>query len=165
MSPSYSPHPPPIIFGLKWPKLTTGTLLKRYKRFLADVKLRNGHTVTAHCANSGSMMGCSEPGCTVHLSRSDNKNRRLCYTWEMIEMPSSLVGVNTNVPNRLVAQALIDGQLDSPLRISIPSAGRCRAVHIPVWISSSSVRMVPDASLKSRIVPWFRTKWPTFPTQ
>jgi sugar fermentation stimulation protein A len=97
--------------GLRWPKLIAGTLLKRYKRFMADVKLRNGHVVTAHCANSGSMKACCEPGRTVYLSRSDNKKRRLRYTWEMIDMPNSLVGVNTSVPNNLVAQAIIDGQL------------------------------------------------------
>lgn len=101
--------------GLTWPKLTVGTLLKRYKRFMADVKLRNGHTVTAHCANSGSMKACSEPGRRVYLSRSDNKKRRLRYTWEMIEMPTSLVGVNTTIPNRLVARAVVDGQI-APLR-------------------------------------------------
>ncbi|MFH1116277.1 MAG: DNA/RNA nuclease SfsA [Pseudomonadota bacterium] len=95
-----------------WPKLLSGTLLRRYKRFMADVKLRNGHTVTAHCPNSGSMKGCSEPGRTVYLSRSANMKRRLRYTWEMIEMPGSLVGVNTMVPNKLVARSIVDGQLE-----------------------------------------------------
>jgi sugar fermentation stimulation protein A len=98
-------------YGLPWPRLTAGTLIARYKRFMADVRLRNGHIVTAHCPNSGSMKGCSEPGRTVWLSRSNNPNRRLQYTWEMIEMPSSLVGVNTAVPNRLVAHSIITGQI------------------------------------------------------
>lgn len=89
-------------FLLPWPRLVPGTLVLRYKRFLADVKLRNGHVVTAHCPNSGSMLGCSEPGRPVYISRQRNPNRRLKYTWEIIDMPTSRVGVNTLVPNRLV---------------------------------------------------------------
>jgi len=92
---------------LKWPNLIRGTLIKRYKRFLADIKLRNGHVVTAHCPNTGSMLECSEPGQTVYLSRHNNPKRRLKYTWEMIEMPTSLVGVNTLVPNKLVKTSIL----------------------------------------------------------
>ena len=92
--------------GLQWPELVTGTLIKRYNRFLADVKLLSGETVTAHCANSGTMKECSEPGRTVYLSYHDNPKRKLKYTWEMIEMPTSLVGVNTLVPNRLVRKSI-----------------------------------------------------------
>ena len=92
---------------IKWPKLIQGTLIRRYQRFKADVKQRNGHVVTAHCPNSGSMLGCSEPGRPVYLSRHNNPNRQLKYTWEMIEMPSSLVGVNTWVPNQLVKESII----------------------------------------------------------
>ncbi len=91
---------------LAWPRLLKGTLVRRYKRFMADVRLQNGHVVTAHCPNSGSMKACSEPGCPVYLSRHhNNPNRRLKYTWELIEMPTSLVGVNTLVPNRLTKLA------------------------------------------------------------
>ena len=93
---------------IKWPRLIQGTLIKRYQRFKADVKLRNGHVVTAHCPNSGSMLGCSEPGRSVYLSRHNNPGRRLKYTWEMIEMPTSLVGINTWVPNQLVKESIID---------------------------------------------------------
>ncbi len=96
---------------LKWPRLIRGTLITRYKRFLADVKLRNGHVVTAHCPNSGSMLTCSKPGRPVYLSRHDKPSRRLKYTWEMIEMPTSLVGVNTIVPNRLARAAVIAGEI------------------------------------------------------
>ena len=95
---------------LKWPRLIRGTLISRYKRFLADVKLRNGHVVTAHCPNSGSMLSCSEPGRTVYLSRHNNPKRKLRYTWEMIEMPTSLVGTNTLVPNRLAKAAIMAGK-------------------------------------------------------
>ena len=68
--------------------------------------LDDGRVVTAHCANSGSMLECCEPQRPVYLSFHDNPKRKLKYTWEMIEMPTSLVGVNTLVPNRLVKQAL-----------------------------------------------------------
>lgn len=88
-----------------------GTLLKRYKRFLADIRLKNGHVVTAHCPNSGSMLGCSEPGRPVFLSKHNHPKRRLKYTWEMIEMPRSMVGINTLIPNRLVKQAILQNQI------------------------------------------------------
>lgn len=94
---------------LIWPPMVQGTLVRRYKRFLADVRLRNGHVVVAHCPNSGSMLTCSEPGRTVYLSRHNHPNRRLGYTWELIRMPTSLVGVNTLVPNRLVKTAILAG--------------------------------------------------------
>ncbi len=92
--------------GLTWPELISGTLVNRYKRFLADVKLDNGRIVTAHCPNTGSMTGCCEPGRPVHLSFHNNPKRKLKYTWELIEMPTSLVGVNTMVPNRLVHNSI-----------------------------------------------------------
>jgi sugar fermentation stimulation protein A len=92
--------------GLTWPELTPGVLLKRYKRFLADVKLETGEIVTAHCPNTGSMKGCSEPGRTVYLSSHNNPKRKYRYTWELIAMPTSLVGVNTLIPNRLVYKSI-----------------------------------------------------------
>ncbi len=98
--------------GLRWPDLISGTLIQRYKRFLADIRLTNGKTVTAHCPNSGSMRACCEPGRPVYLSVHDNPRRKLKYTWELIEMPTSLVGVNTQVPNRLTAKAIADGNVD-----------------------------------------------------
>jgi sugar fermentation stimulation protein A len=96
-----------------WPKLVRGILIKRYKRFMVDVKLQNGHVVTAHCPNTGSMSACCEPGRPVYLSRHNNPARRLHYTFELIEMPTSLVGVNTAVPNRLVREAICDGAIQS----------------------------------------------------
>lgn len=93
---------------IEWPALIKGTLIKRYKRFKADVKLGNGHIVTAFCPNTGSMRSCSEPGRTVYLSRHNRPDRKLKYTWEMIEMPSSLVGINTGIPNKLVKKSIED---------------------------------------------------------
>jgi len=92
---------------LKWPRLIEGVLIKRYKRFIADVKLRNNHVVTAHCPNSGRMTACCEPGRTVYLTRHNKPSRRLKYTWEMIDMGTSMVGVNTLVPNRLTQAAIL----------------------------------------------------------
>ena len=95
------------------PPLLRGTLVRRYQRFMVDVRLQNGHIVTAHCANTGSMRACCEPGRTVFLSRHNSPARRLAYTFELIAMPTSLVGVNTGVPNRLVRDAVIAGKIKS----------------------------------------------------
>ena len=91
---------------IEWSKLIKGTLIKRYKRFKADVKLSNGHIVTAHCPNTGSMKSCSDPQRTVYLSKHNRHDRKLKYTWELIEMPTSLVGVNTGIPNKLVKKSI-----------------------------------------------------------
>ncbi len=92
-------------------KLIRGTLVQRYKRFLADVRLANGEVVTAHCTNTGSMLGCKEPGSAVYLSLSPNKGRKLAYTWEMIQIQRNWVGINTMHPNRLVAEAITAGAI------------------------------------------------------
>lgn len=97
--------------GLRWGPLTEGRLVRRYKRFLADVRLADGELAVAHTANTGAMLGCSEPGRRVWLSRHDSPGRKLPYTLEMIEMPSALVGVNTGVPNRLVRAAAEAGRI------------------------------------------------------
>jgi len=97
--------------GLLWPELIPGILVKRYKRFMADVQLDNGEVVTAHCPNTGSMQACCQPGRTVYLSYHDNPKRKLKYTWEIIAMPASLVGINTQVPNRLVSKSIKAGRV------------------------------------------------------
>ncbi|QTA90580.1 DNA/RNA nuclease SfsA [Desulfonema magnum] len=97
--------------GLTWPALIPGTLIRRYKRFLADVKLESGEVVTAHCPNSGTMKECCDPGNPVYLSYHDNPKRKLKYTWELIRMSTSLVGVNTLVPNRLVFKSVDQGRV------------------------------------------------------
>lgn len=96
---------------LYWPQLSKGILIRRYKRFLADVRLTNGTVVTAHCPNSGSMTACCEPGRQVWVSHHDNPRRKLKHTWELIDMGTSLVGVNTQVPNRLAAAAIRAGMI------------------------------------------------------
>lgn len=90
--------------------LVRGTLKRRYKRFLADVTLADGSEVTASCPNTGSMMGCAEPGSRVWLSMSDAPGRKYRHTWELVETPGRdgpvLVGINTGLPNRLVREAI-----------------------------------------------------------
>lgn len=98
---------------MKWPKLISGTLIRRYKRFLFDVRLRNHHTITAHCPNTGSMLGCSTPGSRVYLSKHNNPRRNLKYTVEMIEIDTTLVGINTLLPNRLIRKSITAGKIEA----------------------------------------------------
>lgn len=91
--------------------LIEGTLVQRYKRFLADVRLASGEVVVAHCANSGSMLSVKTPGSRVWLSPAADPNRKLRYTWEMIAVGDALVGINTGHPNRLVAEAIAEGRI------------------------------------------------------
>lgn len=90
--------------------LISGILVRRYKRFLAEVDL-NGHVVLAHCPNSGTMATCCEPGRSVFLSKSANQGRKCPYTWELYEAEGGLVCVNTQVPNRVVYDAVFDGRI------------------------------------------------------
>jgi sugar fermentation stimulation protein A len=91
----------------RYPPLIQGTLVKRYKRFFADVALEDGSIVTAHCPNTGPMSGVSTPGSAVALSKSTNPARKLAYTWEMIQAEGVWIGINTALPNRIVHQGLL----------------------------------------------------------
>ena len=86
-------------------KLLQGILIKRYKRFFADINFKN-QIITAHCPNSGSMMGLIEKGNIVWFSKSDNPKRKLKYTLEIIKVKKNLVGINTLITNKLVLEAL-----------------------------------------------------------
>lgn len=90
--------------------LGTGRLIKRYKRFLADIELDSGAIITAACPNTGSMLGCNVPGSRVWLSSSDSPTRKYRHTWELVEArPGVIVGINTGHPNRLVVEAIEAG--------------------------------------------------------
>lgn len=114
-------------FIYSYPTLYPGILLKRYKRFLADIELATGEIVTAHCPNTGPMTGLCTPGSKVQLSYSSLATRKFPYTWEMIQVcdnEPTWVGVNTALPNRIVKLALekflfpLDGY--SQIRFEVP---------------------------------------------
>nr|WP_019504060.1 DNA/RNA nuclease SfsA [Pleurocapsa sp. PCC 7319] len=114
----------------QYPPLISGRLIKRYKRFLADIELSTGKIITAHCPNTGPMTGICTPNSLVQVSKSDNPKRKLAYTWEMIQIDqrsehkgdsvrrmcpsfhggvisdSTWVGTNTAIPNRVIKLAL-----------------------------------------------------------
>jgi sugar fermentation stimulation protein A len=115
--------------------LLPGKLVQRYKRFLCDVTLDSGETITAACPNTGSMMGLTAPGSTVWLSTSDSPTRKYRHTWELIENDMGagpvLVGINPNHPNALVTEAIQDGRIAElkgfgSLRREVKYGANCR---------------------------------------
>lgn len=100
--------------GIRFPAaLQEGRLLRRYQRFLADVQLPDGTTVTAHCPNTGAMLGCQAPDSRVWLSLASRAGRRCPFTWELVEVESgTLVGVHTGRTNQLAAAAVQAGMLE-----------------------------------------------------
>ena len=92
--------------------LIAGQLIKRYKRFLADVRLQDGTEITAHCPNTGSMLGCQPESARVWLSESDNPKRKLRYTWELVETSSGVMAcINTARPNHQARAAIEEGRI------------------------------------------------------
>tara|TARA_Y200000002_G_C22129138_1_gene434102 strand:- start:16 stop:411 length:396 start_codon:yes stop_codon:yes gene_type:complete len=91
-------------------QLIPGVLIKRYKRFFVDIKLKD-KKITAHCPNTGSMMGLLNPGNKVWVTKSDNKNRKLKYTLQIIKANNAVVGVNTHLTNKIVNEALIENRI------------------------------------------------------
>ena len=93
-------------------KLLQGTLIKRYKRFFVDIRLQN-RTITAHCPNSGSMLGLLKAGNKVWFSESDNPKRKLKYTLQIIEIDNKLVGINTHLTNKIILESLKSKRIQS----------------------------------------------------
>ena len=95
---------------MKFPiPLLKGTLVQRYERFMADIVLDTGEEITAHCANSGSMMGVKDEGAEVWVSPADNPKRKLKYTWELIKVGEGLVGINTSLANKIAQESIETG--------------------------------------------------------
>ena len=97
---------------MKFPtQLVSGKLIRRYKRFLADIELEDGSVVIAHCTNSGSMKSCIEEGAPVYLSPANDPKRKTKYSWEMIFINNGWVGVNTIIPNKLAFDAIVNNEI------------------------------------------------------
>lgn len=114
-------------FLYQYPPLIPGVLVKRYKRFFADIELASGELITAHCPNTGPMTCISTPGSLVQVSHSTSTTRKLPYTWEMIQVAEAeptWVGVNTGLPNRVVKLALE--------QMLIPEVGNYRQIRSEV---------------------------------
>ena len=113
--------------------LLEGRLIQRYKRFLADVELADGSVVTAHCTNTGSMKSCWEKGDRVLLEPAANPDRKLKWTWLACERPGGWVGVETGMPNRVVAEAA--------RRDAIPGLAGLREVRTEVKYGAENSRI------------------------
>ena len=96
---------------MQFDDLIRATLLRRYKRFLADVELSDGQVLTVHCPNTGAMTGCAQPGSTAWISQSDNAKRKYPHTLELVQTDSGVVSVNTNRANRLVHEAILNNSI------------------------------------------------------
>jgi len=145
------------------PPLIEATLIRRYKRFLADVRLADGRELTVHCANPGRMDGCAEPGSRVLLSDSGNPKRKLRYSWELVWVGHTWVGVNTGRPNAVVREAITGGAIPElagypTLRSEVAYGAasrvdllledgdrRCYVEVKNVTLAAAGVAMFPDA--------------------
>ena len=92
-------------------ELLQGRLIKRYKRFLADVELEGDGVITAHCPNTGAMTGCAQSGSRVWLSTSDSKTRKYPHTWELVETDKGMACVHSARANAVVREAFVAGRI------------------------------------------------------
>jgi len=119
-----------------YPPLLPGVLVRRYKRFFADVALEDGTIVTAHCANTGPMTGICVVGAPVYLSKATSATRKLAYTWELTYVDGTWVGVNTNLPNRVVGLGLAAHCFDD-----LPAYHEAQA-EVPYGVEKSRIDFV-----------------------
>jgi len=136
--------------------MQTGRLIRRYKRFLADVELDDGSVVTAHTPNSGSMMGCAVPGSRAVLSRSDSPSRKYPLTWELVQVNGVWIGINTGYPPKLVKEGIENGTVEElqgyPVIRSEVACGASRIDLLleggpsPCWVEVKNVTLVEDGS-------------------
>ena len=143
--------------------LVPAILVKRYKRFLADVVLASGETITVHCANPGGMIGLIAPGARVWLSLSGNAKRKLPHSWELIEVDfgggAELVGINTAHPNLLAAEAILAGSIPElagydRIRREVRYGERCRVDFLleserrpPCYVEVKNVHLMRERGL------------------
>lgn len=152
----------------RYPPLYPGILLKRYKRFFADIQLASGEVVIAHCPNTGPMTGICTPGASVQLSKSDNPSRKLSSTWEMIQVcdnEPTWVGVNTALPNRVIKLGLeksLFSELGSyeQIRFEVPY-GKEKKSRVDFLLTESDSKRPIYLEVKS--TTWARGKLALFP--
>ncbi len=154
--------------------LVEGTLLKRYKRFLADVELEDGEVVTAHCPNTGPMTGVLHPGGRVRLRHAPSPSRKLAWTWEQAEVQGAdgapiWVGINTALPNRLVRATIEAGCLEpwlgpiSGIRAEVPY-GEGRRSRIDLLLTPADGAADPrPIYLEVKNTTWTRAELALFP--
>ena len=156
---------------MQLPPLILGRILKRYKRFLADVELADGRIVTAHCPNTGSMRSCWEPGALVQLSHSDNPRRKLAWTLERVDMGGGWIGVHTGRTNPIIGEWLHEGdahslsgyrKIRSEVTVQVPGSPRSR---FDFFLSEGQR---PDAWIEVKNVTLYergRLSFPDAPTE
>jgi len=139
--------------------LIEGRLVKRYKRFFADVRLDDGQIVTAHCANTGAMAGIKDEGLKVWLSPSDNPKRKLKFTWELVEAQNTLIGTYPSLANSLAEDAVNSGIITelsgySSLRREVKYGDNSRIDLLleqddrpPCWVEVKNVHWVREEGL------------------
>jgi sugar fermentation stimulation protein A len=136
--------------------LIRARLLRRYKRFLADMEL-DGATVTAHCANPGSMLGMAEPGATCWIEHNDDPKRKLRWAWKLVETATGMAVVDTSIANRVVAEALradaVPGLVPGDFRAEVKMGARSRVDFV---LGDGTLLEVKSVTLKRGI-------WAEFP--
>jgi sugar fermentation stimulation protein A len=148
--------------------LHPGRLIRRYKRFLADVELDSGETVTAHTANPGAMTGLIEPGRRVYLSHHDVPSRKLKYSWQLVKIGRSLVGVNPALANDLAAEGIergvvteLQGYAELKREVRFSYAGEEKPSRLDLRLEGHASR--PDAFVEVKNVSLVEGEVARFP--
>lgn len=144
--------------------LIPATLLRRYKRFLVDIRLDDGQEVTAHCANPGAMLGLKTPSLRIWVEPNNDPKKKLKYGWRLVELPGGhWVGIDTSVPNKVVGEALRSCQITevanySKIRAEVPYGTRSRVDFL------AQADGLPDAYIEVKNVHLLREgDWAEFP--
>ena len=122
--------------------LIKGRLIKRYKRFLADIKLSNGKIVTAHCPNPGSMLSLFSKGCEVWVSKKNNVKSKLLYSWELVKIKRNFVGINTLLTNKIAIEAIKNKRIEELSKHGYEEGREFVVIRVPNIIDISYGRGV-----------------------